>query len=51
VVDAAVAQLVRDTYLLDAYGDLGNEQRIVAAYADFVAALGAVAGAYPAGGR
>lgn len=38
-VDAAVGTLVRDTYLLDAYGDLGNERRITAAYQDFADAL------------
>ena len=36
--EAALATLVRDAYLLDAFGDLGNKQQISDAYADFAAA-------------
>jgi hypothetical protein len=47
LVDAAVGQLVRDTYLLDAYGDLGNGRRITAAYQEFAAAIDRIEQAYP----
>lgn len=46
VVDAAVGELVRDTYLLDAYGDLGNERQISAAYQEFAGALKTIEGLY-----
>ena len=46
VVDAAVGKLVRDTYLLDAYGDLGNERQISAAYQEFADALKTIEGLY-----
>lgn len=36
--EAALATIVRDAYLLDAFGDLGNKQQISDAYADFAAA-------------
>jgi hypothetical protein len=48
IVDAAVAQLVRDTYLLDAYGDLGNESQIAAAYREFADALRTIERTYGA---
>lgn len=51
VVDGAVGRLVRDTYLLDAYGDLGNENRITSAYGDFAAAVADIERAYPGVGR
>jgi hypothetical protein len=37
--DSAMSGLVRDAYLLDAVGDLGNKQNVVQAYARFAAAL------------
>jgi hypothetical protein len=36
--EAALATVVRDAYLLDAFGDLGNKQQISDAYTDFAAA-------------
>jgi len=47
VLDTAVSQLVRDTYLLDAYGDLGNEQRITGAYSEFAAAVDIIGTLFP----
>lgn len=46
IVDSAVGTLVRDTYLLDAYGDLGNERQITAAFNDFAAALSTIEDTY-----
>jgi Cu/Ag efflux protein CusF len=46
-LDPAVDRLVRAAWMLDAFGDLGNREHIVAAYADFassVAAIGTLAG-------
>jgi hypothetical protein len=36
--EAAIAALVREAYLLDAFGDLGNRQQISAAFNEFAAA-------------
>jgi len=38
VAQPAIAQLVRSAYLLDAFGDLGNKQQVVEAFAVFEAA-------------
>jgi hypothetical protein len=47
LVGPAVNQLVRTAYLLDAFGDLGNKQQIVDAYARFAAAVGEIESAFP----
>jgi hypothetical protein len=47
VVESAVATLVRDTYLLDAYGDLANLNGIKAVFTDFSSALQTIAQAFP----
>jgi hypothetical protein len=46
-VGPAVAQLLRSAYLLDAFGDLGNKQQIVDAYARFTSAVQALEAAFP----
>src|SRR5262245_2526758 len=46
-VGPAVAQLVRSAYLLDAFGDLGNKQQILDAYALFAAAVKAIEASFP----
>jgi hypothetical protein len=51
ILDSAIAQLVRDTYLLDAYGDLGNGQRISATYADFAGAIDLITRTVPQGAK
>ena len=38
VAEPAIAKLVRASYLLDAFGDLGNKNQIVAAFAQFTEA-------------
>jgi hypothetical protein len=38
VAEPAIAKLVRNAYLLDAFGDIGNKQQISAAYAEFAEA-------------
>lgn len=47
LVGPAVAQLLRSAYLLDAFGDLGNKQQIVDAYARFAAAVRDIESAFP----
>jgi hypothetical protein len=47
IAAAAVAQLVRSAYLLDAFGDLGNKQQIVDAYALFEAAMKDIEASFP----
>jgi Heavy metal binding domain len=47
LVGPAVAQLLRSAYLLDAFGDLGNKQQIVDAYARFAAAVRDIEAAFP----
>jgi hypothetical protein len=46
-VGPAVSELVRTAYLLDAYGDLGNKQQIIAAYTRFDAAIRQLEAAFP----
>lgn len=43
----AIAQLVRSAYLLDAFGDLGNKQQIVDAFARFSAAVTDIQASFP----
>ena len=38
LAEPAIAKLVRASYLLDAFGDIGNKNQIVAAYAQFAEA-------------
>ena len=47
VVGPAVSEVVRTAYLLDAFGDLGNRQQIVDAYARFAAAVKQLETAFP----
>ena len=47
VVEPAVNRLVRSAYLLDAFGDLGNKQQIVEAYARFAVAVTDIESAFP----
>ncbi len=47
VVGPAVSEVVRTAYLLDAFGDLGNKQQIVDAYARFAAAVKELETAFP----
>ena len=42
----AVNRLVRTSYLLDAFGDLGNKQQIVEAYSRFASAVQEINGAF-----
>lgn len=51
ILDTAISQLVRDTYLLDAYGDLGNGQRISATYADFAGTIDLITRTVPQGAK
>jgi hypothetical protein len=46
-LEPAVKRLIRTAYLLDAFGDLGNKQQIVEAYAGFAAAVGDIESAFP----
>jgi len=47
VAEPAITRLVRSAYLLDAFGDLGNKQQIVEAYARFNEAVGEITSAFP----
>lgn len=47
IAEPAITQLVRSAYLLDAFGDLGNKQQIVDAYARFNEAVGEITSAFP----
>jgi hypothetical protein len=47
VVDPAIARLVRSAWMLDAFGDLGNKQQIVQAYAIFEQAAKDIESAFP----
>lgn len=42
----AVKRLVRTSYLLDAFGDLGNKQQIIEAYAQFESAVKEISSAF-----
>ena len=46
ILSPAVDQLVKTSYLLDAFGDLGNKQQITQAYARFAAAVQEINGAF-----
>ena len=45
--EPAIAKLVRAAYLLDAFGDIGNKNQIVAAFAQFVEAEQIIQSAFP----
>lgn len=45
--EAALSTLVRDAYLLDAFGDLGNKQQISDAFAEFSAAVTDIQTSFP----
>jgi hypothetical protein len=45
--EAAIANLVREAYLLDAFGDLGNKQQISAAFAEFADAEQKIHSSFP----
>jgi hypothetical protein len=47
IVEPAVGRLVRDAYLLDAFGDLGNRQQIVEAFGRFASAVKDIEAAFP----
>lgn len=47
VSEAALSTLVRDAYLLDAFGDLGNKQQISDAFTEFNAAATDVMASFP----
>jgi hypothetical protein len=47
IAQPAIAQLVRSAYLLDAFGDLGNKQQIVDAFAVFAAAVKDIESSFP----
>ncbi|MBZ5556333.1 MAG: hypothetical protein LAO77_03555 [Acidobacteriia bacterium] len=47
VVEPAVQKVVRSAYMLDAFGDLGNKQQILEAYAIFTAAVKDIQSAFP----
>jgi hypothetical protein len=47
VAEPAIAKLVRSAYLLDAFGDIGNKQKISEAYAKFVEAAQDIHAAFP----
>ena len=47
VSEAALSTLVRDAYLLDAFGDLGNKQQISDAFTDFAGAASEVLASFP----
>jgi len=46
VIEPAIAKLVRASYLLDAFGDIGNKNQIVAAYAQFAEAEAIIQSVY-----
>ena len=45
--EAALSTLVRDAYLFDAFGDLGNKQQISDAFSDFSEAPSEVLASFP----
>jgi hypothetical protein len=45
--DAAIRQLVRSAWLLDAFGDIGNRQQIVDTYARFGSAVSTLESLFP----
>jgi hypothetical protein len=47
IADPAIARLVRSAYLLDAFGDLGNRQQIIEAFAMFSTAVSDIESAFP----
>jgi hypothetical protein len=47
VVGPAVDRLVKTSYLLDAFGDLGNKQQIVDAFKQFTTAVDVIESAFP----
>jgi hypothetical protein len=47
IVEPAVNRLVRNAYLLDAFGDLGNKQQISEAYERFALAVREIESAFP----
>jgi hypothetical protein len=47
IVQPAVQRVVRSAYMLDAFGDLGNKQQILEAYAIFTAAVKDIQLAFP----
>jgi len=47
IAQPAIGQLVRSAYLLDAFGDLGNKQQIVDAFAVFAAAVKDIQASFP----
>jgi hypothetical protein len=47
MVEPAIVKLVRSAYLLDAFGDIGNKQQILEAYAKFVEAARDIQSAFP----
>jgi hypothetical protein len=47
IVEPAVQKVVRGAYMLDAFGDLGNKQQILEAYAIFTAAVKEIQSAFP----
>lgn len=47
VVEPAVQKVVRSAYMLDAFGDLGNKQQILEAYAIFASAVKDIQSAFP----
>jgi hypothetical protein len=52
LADLAISRLVRFAYILDAYGDLGNRQQILEAYARFATAVKDIESTFPqAAGR
>jgi hypothetical protein len=51
VAEPAIAKLVRAAYLLDAFGDLGNNQQISAAYAEFAEASKDILSVFPQDSR
>jgi Heavy metal binding domain len=47
VAEPAILRLVRSAYLLDAFGDIGNKQQILEAYAVFTGAVKDIESAFP----
>ena len=47
VAEPAIARLVRAAYLLDAFGDLGNKQQIMDAFAMWLTAVKDIESAFP----
>ncbi len=47
IAQPAIAQLIRSAYLLDAFGDLGNKQQVVDAFALFTAAVTDILASFP----